>query len=154
MFCLNLQKGLLTMKFKYQTAIDELLAQGLSLPELFAPNGLHAYRFVFESSHERNNKPVCVQNPKRVLPNNVRLSGYALSCFNNQGKAEQRYRDLCESFPRTPLTIGDSLSGGELHNEDGMITAPDVNTGHFDLYESEVCDLNKSFKLIERLWRR
>lgn len=142
------------MRYKYQKAIDDLLAQGLTMPELIEPNDLAAFRFVFEAQNERNNKPVCVQNPKRTLPNNAKFSGYALSCFNDMAKAEQRYWDLCESFPRTPITIGDSLSGGELHNEDGMITSPERNTGRFDLYESETCDLNKSFKLIERLWRR
>lgn len=142
------------MRYKYQKAIDDLLAQGLVMPTLIAPNGLEAYRFVFEAPDERNNKPVCIQNPKRTLPNNVKFLGYALSCFNDQTKAEQRYRDLCESFPRTPITIGDSLSGGELHDEDGRISMPDRDTGHFDLYESETCDLNESFKLIERLWRR
>jgi len=34
-------------KFKYQKQIDELLAKGCQLPELFAPNNMHACRFAF-----------------------------------------------------------------------------------------------------------
>lgn len=36
-------------KFKYQKQIDELLAKGCQLPELFAPNNMAACRFVFFS---------------------------------------------------------------------------------------------------------
>ena len=78
---------------------------------------------------------------------------YALSCFNNQEKAERRYSSLCKSFKRTPKVIGDSLCGGIIENDDGMITLPDLASGHFDLYESETCDLSKTFNIIEKLWK-
>ena len=141
------------MTFKYQEYIDELLAQGLKMPELHFPEGIRAYRFVFSVDNANNHQPVCIQNPSRRLPDNERFSGYALSCFNNQEKAEHRYSSLCKSFKRTPKVIGDSLCGGHLRNEDGMVTSPDVNSGHFDLYESEACDLSKTFNIIEKLWK-
>ncbi len=37
-----------------------------------------------------------------------------------------------------------------LSNEDGMMTQPSVN-GHFDFYEFEGCDLNRTFKIEKQL---
>lgn len=139
------------MRYKYQEYIDKLLADGYVMPEVHAPNGMDAFRYVFSDDNPNNHKPVCIQNPSRRLPDNERFSGYALSCFNSQHNAEKRYAALCKSFKRTPKAIGDSLSGGSLRNEDGMVTKPDPNSGHFDLYESTTCDLSKTFKIIEQL---
>lgn len=83
----------------------------------------------------------------------LKFSGYALSCFDSQQNAEKRYASLCKSFKRTPKTIGDGLSGGQLENKDGLVTTPDKISGHFDLYEYASCDLNKIFKIIETLWK-
>ena len=141
------------MVFKYQRQIDSLLSEGLRLPPLHAPNGMAAYRYVFSEDNQNNHRPVCIQNPGRKLPDNEKFSGYALSCFDSQSKAEQRYKALCKSFKRTPKAIGDSLSSGKLNNEDGLVTTPDKNSGHLDLYESDSCDLSKTFKIIEILWR-
>ena len=49
------------MTFKYQEYIDELLAQGLKMPELHSPDGINAYRFVFSGDNVNNHKPVCIQ---------------------------------------------------------------------------------------------
>lgn len=141
------------MVFKYQKYIDELIAKGCALPPLHAPNGMRAYRYVFAVDNANNHKPVCIQNPARRLPNNEKLSGYALSCFDNQKKAERRYAALCKSFKRTPKTIGDSLCEGKLENDDGLVTSSDSHSGHFDLYESTLCNLSKTFNTIELLWK-
>ncbi len=123
------------------------------MPTLHEPNGMDGYRYVFADGNDNNHKPVRIQNPSRRLPDNEKFSGYALSCFDSQQKAEKRYAVLCKSFKRTPKAIGDSLSGGTLRNEEGLVTTPDKISGHFDLYESTVCDLNKTFKFIETLWK-
>lgn len=141
------------MTFKYQEHINKLLAQGLKMPELHTPNGMDAYSYVFSDNNSNNHKPVCIQNPSRRLPDNEKFSGYALSCFNSKEKAERRYSSLCKSFKRTPKVIGDSLCEGHIENEDGMVTTPDVDSGHFDLYESETCDLSSTFNIIEKLWK-
>lgn len=141
------------MVFKYQKYIDQLLAEGYSLPELYAPNGMNAYRYVFAADNSNNHKPVCIQNPARRLPDNEKFSGYALSCFDDKQKAKHRYEALCKSFKKTPKAIGDSLSGGKLANGDGLITEPVSYSGHFDLYESISCDLSKTFKMLELLWK-
>lgn len=142
------------MQYKYQEYIDRLLAEGYTMPEVHVPNDMEAFRYVFSSDNPNNHKPVCRQNPSRRLPDSEKFSGYALSCFNSQQNAEKRYNALCKSFKRTPKAIGDSLCSGKLRNEDGMVTTPDTNSGHFDLYESTTCDLSNTFKIIEQLWKQ
>ncbi len=142
------------MKYKYQEQISRLIAEGCVLPGLRQPGGMAAFRFVFSGSHPFNHKPVCIQNPGRRLPGSLKLSGYALSCFDSRSHAERRYEALCKSFKNAPKVIGDTLCGGTLRDEDGMVTEVEADTGHFDLYESEVCDLNKTLKTIVRLWKK
>lgn len=142
------------MDFKYQTYINRLLEEGYTMPKLHEPNGMDAYRYFFANGNVNNHKPVCIQNPTRRLPDNEKFSGYALSCFDNQQKAEQRDAALCKSFKKVPKAIGDSLCGGKLENSDGMITSPDSHSGHFDLYEFTSCDLSKTFNTIEQLWKK
>lgn len=54
-------------KFKYQKQIDELLAIGCQLPELFAPNDIQACRFAFSEEGHVNHIPQYMSNPKRML---------------------------------------------------------------------------------------
>ena len=55
------------VKFKYQKQIDELLAIGCQLPELYAPNNLQACRFAFSEEGYTNHIPQYMSNPKRLL---------------------------------------------------------------------------------------
>ena len=61
-------------KLKYQTYIDKVVSEGTVLPELMVPEDKLAYRFVFSDNPEKNHIPVCVMNPKRILPNDVKKS--------------------------------------------------------------------------------
>lgn len=142
------------MTFKYQEQISRLIAAGCELPRLKQPGEMEAFRFVFSGSSLLNHKPVCIQNPARRLPGNLKISGYALSCFDSRAHAERRYAALCKSFKNAPKALGDALCGGILRDEDGMVTEVEADTGHFDLYESEACDLGKTLKIIVRLWKR
>jgi hypothetical protein len=130
--------------FKYKNQINELLKAGYELPALHKPEGIDAYRFASQQNEENNHKPVSVQNPARILPDYLKTSGYALSCFNEEEKAVNRYNALKHSFKQIRMTMGDALYGGKLSNEDGLITDVDRLTGHYDLYEYEECDLNKT----------
>ena len=51
--------------FKYQKQINELLAMGCQLPELFAPNDMQACRFAFSKEGHINHIPQYMSNPKR-----------------------------------------------------------------------------------------
>ena len=142
------------VKFKYQKQIDELLAIGCQLPELFAPNNLQACRFAFSEEGYTNHIPQYMSNPKRLLQDmgkgKANISLLSLSCFTTADKAETFYTNLRKAFKNIQYSIGDSLSEGCLTNEDGRMTSTAAN-GHFDFYEYETCDLNKSFQITKIL---
>lgn len=141
-------------KFKYQKQIDELLARGCQLPDLFAPNNMQACRFVFSEEGHQNHVPQYMSNPKRMLQDinqgKANTSLLALSCFTHTNKAETFYINLRKAFKNVSTSIGDSLSEGKLTNEDGLKTATS-NNGHFDFYEYEACDLSKTFLITKHL---
>ncbi len=141
-------------KFKYQEQIDMLLADGCQLPELFMPNNQQACRFAFSEEGHPNHIPQYMSNPKRMLQDmgkgKANMSLLSLSCFTEAEKAETFYRNLCKAFKNIPHTIGDSLSEGCLTNDDGRMTSI-ADNGHFDFYEYETCDLNKSFQITKNL---
>ena len=141
-------------KFKYQKQIDELLAIGCQLPELFAPNNTQACRFAFSEEGYQNHVPQYMSNPKRMLQDisksKANTSLLALSCFTTSDKAETFYFNLRKAFKNVSTSIGDSLAEGILANEDGLKTAVSTN-GHFDFYEYESCDLNKTFQITKNL---
>ena len=78
------------------------------------------------------------------------ISLLALSCFTTAEKAETFYTNLRKVFKNAPNSIGDALAEGTLVNEDGVKTTSSAN-GHFDFYEYEACDLNKSFQITKSL---
>lgn len=141
-------------RFKYQKQIDELLAMGCQLPELFAPNDMQACRFAFSKEGHVNHVPQYVSNPKRMLQDmgkgKANTSLLSLSCFSTAEKAELFFTNLCKAFKNAANSIGDSLSEGRLSNEDGKKTKSAEN-GHFDFYEYESCDLNKTFQITKSL---
>lgn len=142
------------VKFKYQKQINELLAIGCQLPELYAPNNLQACRFAFSEEGYVNHIPQYMSNPKRLLQDmgkgKANISLLSLSCFTTAEKAETFYTNLRKAFKNIQYSIGDSLSEGCLTNEDGRKTSTAAN-GHFDFYEYETCDLNKSFQITKML---
>ena len=142
------------IKYKYQKQIDNLLAMGYQLPELFAPDNMQACRFVFSGENHANHIPQYMSNPRRMLQDvgkrKANMSLLSLSCFTTAEKAEKFYTNLRKAFKNAPTSIGDSLSEGHLTNEDGRKTTTATN-GHFDFYEYETCDLNKTFQITRNL---
>jgi len=144
-------------KYKYQKQIDELLALGCQLPTLYAPKGVEACRFVFSDASHQNHVPQYMVNPKRMLQDVAKgkatTSLLSLSCFATSIKAETFYTNLSKAFRNISASIGDSLAEGKLENDDGMKTATGDN-GHFDLYEYEGCDLNRTFQITKKLMQQ
>jgi len=132
------------LEYKYQAQLMALREEGFEMPEVNLPNGKKASRFVFAKFPAKNHLPVCVSNPKRILPGPIKTSGYALSCFGDAEMAKERYIALRKNFKQIQQTLGDSMAQGVISNEDGRITTEN-NVSHFDLYEFKQCDLNKSF---------
>lgn len=142
------------MRLKYQKELDFFIENGYQLPKLFLPSSKEAYRYVFSKDIQNNHIPPHKLHPSRlkqqIKDGNVDLSGYALSNFETLNQAVTFYRYLRKSCKNVKKQIGDSLSFGVLKSKDGMITFSD-SSGLFDLYESEVCDLNTTFNIIKAL---
>ncbi|MBR0180710.1 MAG: hypothetical protein IJQ04_03485 [Prevotella sp.] len=141
-------------KYKYQKQLDELIALGCQLPELYAPNNLKACRFAYSDTTRQSHIPQYMANPKRMLQDVAKgkasTSLLSLSCFTDANKAESFYANLQKAFKNISATIGDSVSEGILRNDDGQKTES-ANNGHFDFYEFEGCDLNSSFEITKHL---
>lgn len=143
-----------SIRFKYQKQIDELLAIGCQLPELFNLNDMQACRFAFSGEGHTNHVPQYMSNPKRMLQDldkgKANMSLLSLSCFESAEQAESFYANLRKAIKNVANSIGDSLSEGLLTDEDGGKTRTAEN-GHFDFYEYESCDLNKTFQITKCL---
>lgn len=142
------------MKYKYQTELDFYIKQGAIMPPLHSPKVKEAYRFVFANEPQKNHIPPHKLHPNRLMQQikngNVDLSGFALSNLETVKEACAFYRYLGRICKNVKKQIGDTLSYGVIDFNDGMITQTDSN-GHFDLYESDSCDLNSTFKEIRPL---
>lgn len=142
------------MRFKYQKEIQELISIGCKMPELHEPPVNKSYRFVFANSPERNHIPPYVMKPSRVsqgiTKEKVDVRGFALSNFESEFQATDFYNKLHKQCKNISKQIGDTLSCGEISAKDGMVTDSQQN-GHFDLFESESCNLGKSFNPIKSL---
>lgn len=141
-------------RFKYQRELEHLEALGYEMPPLYAPGNMEACRFASSKPGFPNHIPQYMSNPKRMLhdiaSDRANTSLLALSCFDTTSKAEKFFKALLKSNQKAALSIGDSLSEGNISNQDGEVTRPAPN-GHFDLYEYENCDLNKTFKITKQL---
>ena len=130
------------------------MAVGCQMPELFAPEDMQACRFVFSGEGHANHIPQYMSNPKRMLQDlgkgKATTSLLSLSCFATAENAETFYMNLRKAFRNIATSIGDSLSEGSLANEDGRKTSTASN-GHFDFYEFDSCDLNKTFQITKKL---
>lgn len=141
-------------KFKYCHEIEELEKVGISLPDLKEPNTKESYRFIFSEGTDRNHLPAYILQPNRlsqeIKKGKVTTNGYSLSNFETIEQAECRYEYLRKVCKNIKLSIGDTLSGGIIENDDGKITETN-GEGHFELYEYENCDLNQKFHVIKGL---
>lgn len=136
------------MVFKYQPQIDELLGMGNLMPLVYDIVPSVYYRYAFSDRPEKNHIPQYISSPKRMLSDighqKASVTLLALSCFADERCAIDKYIKLKSSFKNIQLLIGDSLFFGTLAPSDGMVTIQNENT-HFNLFESETCDLTHSF---------
>lgn len=136
--------------FKYNNEIKSLIEKGIELPILFEPVNQDAYRYVFDVEHPNNHKPVYVHKPQRIISdiekNQLNTSGYALSCFDKEDNATQKYESLKKHFSNIAKALGSAMCYGILDETDGLITEIN-NEGHFDLYEFYECNLSSKFTI-------
>ena len=136
-------------KFKYQSEIDELVEKDVSMPKLFDIDTIKSYRYVFRNEPDKNNIPAYISTPKRKLKN-PKVIGYALSCYKDLLKAEEKYMDFKQTSTNFQKIAGDALAVCNLDNEDGKVTESNDIT-HFSLFEYSECDLNSKLQIIKDL---
>lgn len=141
--------------FKYSEELKKAEKRGATLPSLSVPNDTNAYRFVFRNNIPKSYIPVYLMSPQRATKDEEKhklsTSGYALSLFNTEDNAIKKYAELSANFRNIKLIIGDSVSHGNLTNEDGLISRISPSNGHFDLYEFKECDLAQKFTLLGKI---
>jgi hypothetical protein len=144
-------------RFKYQ---DQLIAISEFRGCNFPPDNLHipafeedVYRFIFDNpEHPNNHKPPFIIKPLRANnPNDkMKSDGYALSCFEKEIQAKRTFQKFTKSNRNFAKTAGNSLSRGLIENIDGLVDNT-TESGHFNLYEFEDCDLSQKFVITETL---
>lgn len=137
-------------EYKYQKEIDAKLEQdGLSMPDLFPVDNLNAFRYVFRNNPSNSNLPVFVSSPKRSLKSK-QIIGYALSCYTDSQKAEEKFYSILDTCKMFRKTGGDALAGVVLEKEDGAMSKVGDFT-HFSLFEYVGCNLNKKIHILKDL---
>jgi hypothetical protein len=141
------------LRFKYQELLDEMLASGAKMPELFDISHERAFRFVNSDDASQNHLPGYVRNPRRLIQarenGKLETTNIALSCFPTAMSAEKFYKYLSRVMKHIDQKIGNALSTGYLEKTDGAKTAEDENH-HYDLYEYEGCALGSKFNIIKQ----
>lgn len=142
-------------EYKYKTQIDAQIALGAMMPKVHEPNNLYAYRYIFINDIEgKNHKPPFIVKPERAVVKPGKcippVEGYALSCYTDCDKAVEAYNNLVVERPFLRKQLGDTLCSGTITNNDGNVTAPNINTTHFELFEFVDCDMSNVFTTIEK----
>ena len=145
----------MSKKYKYQNDIESINCLGICCPpeELYEPNSLEAFRFVFDDpKHIRNHNVPGNITPQRVLTENdhEKCTLFGLSCFQKKDGAISFFNDVRKTIKKFDKIVGNNISTGIIDNEDGHVTKPQEYT-HFDLFEFENCDLSQKFVPIEKI---
>ena len=101
------------------------------MPELFPIENLISYRYVYKNNPLNSNLPVYVSSPGHKFKNKT-IKGYALSCYTDAEKAEERFYNILSSSPNFRKTGGDALANCVLDKNDGMMSEIGEYT-HFSL---------------------
>jgi hypothetical protein len=139
------------LTFKYQEYIHAI---SNCPPSDYQPIEMTAYRFVFEENQEQSENsflPVMIIKPHRKFNTPQQCcQGYALSLFDTQNHAEQRYNQLRKNRPNISQSLGTHLAKGSIDKTDGIASSVDQK-GHFSLHEYQHTDLSQKFKIINQL---
>jgi len=117
------------------------------------PKELQAYRFIYEKiDDDRNFKPVYIKKPQRFNDKSDvdKCSGFGISLYKSEEHAIKKYTILANVVQNIGKTIGTHLAKGQILNDFGVVTPID-DEGHFDLHESDTCNLHNNFTVIKKI---
>ena len=104
---------------------------------------------VFEArDHPDNFRPPAAIKPSRTWgDDDERCEAFALSLFETAEALVVEMAALEKNFKQLRKRIGNHIATGNIETTDGVMSTPDQK-GHFNLHESETCQLESKFNWI------
>jgi hypothetical protein len=138
-------------KLKYQEFID---LYPNCPPNTYKEVTITAFRWAFTECDADSFKPVLVINPKRQLnSDDLKCMGYALSMFETEKGAFERYKKLVHARPILKETYGTVIAELNISINDGLasVLRQDKYT-HFSFHEYEGVDLSEKIINIAQIF--
>ena len=139
-------------KLKYQEFINEYPN---CPPKVYKEESIKAFRWVFPECDAESFKPVLVINPKRQLnTNDMKCMGYALSMFETEKGAYERYKKIVHGRPLLRDTYGTFIAELDISIDNGLVSplGQDKYT-HFSFHQYESVDLSKKVVNIVQIFK-
>lgn len=130
------------MRFKYQAFTHKF---SNCPPKIYEGSNGAAYRWVFTKCDEESFKPVLIMSPTRQFDgDDLTCEGYALSMFEQEQGAFQKYKKLVSKKPLLKEIFGTMIAHLNLSAEEGVCSESEINNyTHFNFHEYEGTDLTK-----------
>jgi hypothetical protein len=123
-------------------------------PNHYKPKKMTVYRWVFANiDDEQNFMPVFYRNPKKYFGKTdaEKCNGLALSLFESQAHAEERFYDLQDGMGRKAYKVlGTHIATADIDVEDGVNDEPNAS-GHFNHHPVKEHQYKKRFNIISKL---
>lgn len=129
-------------KFKYQDYISKLFN---CPPDVYKEKEMTAFRWVFSECDINSFKPVLIIDPVRQLGDEDKnCEGFALSMFEQEDCAYQKYKKLVRNRPHLKNIFGTMIAEMKISLNDGVCSNPEINNYlHLNFHEYEETDLLK-----------
>ena len=114
---------------------------------------MQAFRFTYELIEDKRNfEPVYIKQPRRFNDKSdaEKCSAFGISLFQSEDQALTKYNALQNNIRNIGKAIGTHLAKGKIDYDCGIITPIDEE-GHFDLHESNTCNLHNDFIVIKKI---
>ncbi len=143
------------MKFKYRESFCQI---NPCPPTDAAPGNIKGFRFVFKDRDASENfLPVGIIDPSRAKPKlfeanpSFSCSLFALSFFITQDQARIHFEKLVKNRKSLRKKLGDSIASLDINVVDGVVTKPNIKSGHFDFHPIENCSIHTRQSIVEEL---
>ena len=128
-------------KFKYQDNITKFFN---CPPNIYTEKEMLAFRWVFSECDNNSFKPVLIIDPVRQLGDEDKnCEGFALSMFENEEGAYEKYKKLVRNNPLLKYNFGTIIAELNLSLKDGVCSEAENKYSHFNFHEYDETDLSK-----------
>lgn len=134
--------------FKYSTELTAIEGENPgSCTVNLSTQDRTSYRWVFEDNRKENYLPRALITNPRMNYYRSKCTGWSLSMFDSNDKAEKRLVQICKDKPDLFLCLGTHIAKVEITIESGMVSEPGTD-GHFDLFEFVDVDFQGNHELV------